>query len=129
MYWTQWFNADMDDTDMRDFETITRHRAVYVRFSAKTIRMQLFNVALFIQGDAVCNGDGDDYVVRAQCRVVGTTDLWMTGVSVLEEGFECTAMGLWCEDHNNTNSGPCADYEVRYQCSGTYGNSNLPLYI
>ena len=78
-----------------------------------------FNVLFCkFQGDAVCNGDGDNVVLSAECRVVGMTTLWSgaAGQSVLETGFECSVMGLWCEDHNNTES--CSDYEVRYMCGG-----------
>ena len=79
------------------------------------------------QGDAVCNGD--DSVLSAECRVVGMTTLWSgaAGQSVLETGFECSVMGLWCEDHNNT--APCSDYEVRYMCGGMLVISHFTLNI
>ena len=59
---------------------------------------------------------GDDMVIGAECRVVGgdgtlTRDL--INPQIFEPGYECTALGLICQ---NGPEQSCLDYEIRFEC-------------
>ena len=59
---------------------------------------------------------GDDTIIGAECRLVrgdGTLTRDMTSTQIFTPGYECTELGLSCENLPNQR---CLDYEVRFAC-------------